>query len=103
MDTHNSPSTLDFTVSELQAYLEAKEKALEETKASPATLTFHLIVVEDALQKEKDPWTKEREALIKNQTDIKRRVNDVINKSPKTILKVFKDVADQVELMYQGT
>lgn len=96
-------STLDSTVSELRAYLEAKEKALEETKDSLATLAFHLIVVEDALQKEKDPWTKEREALIKNLTAMKRRVNDVIDKSLKTVLKVFKDVDDQVELMCQGT
>lgn len=50
---HKSPSIKDDMVFDLRASLDAKNKALEEAKASLATLTFELNVAEDTLKKEK--------------------------------------------------
>lgn len=70
MDTHNSPFILVARLSELWSSLEAKDKALEEAKASLETLTSQLTVVEDALKNNNNSYAKERKTHTEKLTAV---------------------------------
>lgn len=81
-------------MSELQTYLEANDKTIEETKATSATLASQLDTTKKAMRKENYFHVKERGIYIEKLKIMKERVNNAMDEGFKSFISTFKKVVN---------